>query len=149
LKGDVPPDRARSARSPDPGFGPRLSAEVERAVDAPIERVWAVLRDYRAARPRLLTEHFSGYVVQRRGEGAGTLIQYRLRVGRRRRAYVVAVEEPAPGRMLRERARGSALVVTWTLTPGGDGERTLVRLDRGRPGPRPRSRLGRAPGRPR
>jgi uncharacterized protein YjiS (DUF1127 family) len=30
--------------------------------------------------------------------------------------------------MLRERARISALVSTWTLTPGGEGERTVVRL---------------------
>jgi hypothetical protein len=32
------------------------------------------------------------------------------------------------GRQLRERALHSALVITWTLTPGGDGERTVVRL---------------------
>jgi hypothetical protein len=38
-----------------PGLGRRVSVEVERTVDAPIERVWALLRDYRVARPRLLT----------------------------------------------------------------------------------------------
>jgi hypothetical protein len=106
-----------------------------------MERVWAVLRDYRAARPRLLTEHFSEYVVQRRGEGAGTLIEYRLRVARRRRAYVVAVEEPAPGRMLRERARGSG---------GGpalldDAEPGAKLGRRGRPGEADRGDLGVGP----
>jgi hypothetical protein len=40
----------------------------------------------------------------------------------------VAVEEPTPGRQLRERDRSSALVTTWTLTPAGDGERTLIHL---------------------
>jgi hypothetical protein len=30
--------------------------------------------------------------------------------------------------MLSERARTSALVSTWTLTPGGEGERTVLRL---------------------
>ena len=30
--------------------------------------------------------------------------------------------------MLRERDRTSAWVSTWTLTPGGEGERTVVRL---------------------
>src|SRR4051812_50048028 len=30
--------------------------------------------------------------------------------------------------MLRERARDSAWLCTWTLTPGGEGERTVVRL---------------------
>jgi uncharacterized protein YndB with AHSA1/START domain len=56
--------------------------EVERTVDAPMERVWALLRDYRVARPQLLTEHFSDYGVRERGAGAGTVIAYRLRAGR-------------------------------------------------------------------
>ena len=126
--GSVPPDPARLARPPDPGLGPRVSVEVERTVDAPMERVWALLRDYRVARARLLTEHFSDYAVQERGEGAGTVIEYQLRVGRHQRHHVIAVQEPVPGRMLRERDRTSALVSTWTLTPGGEGERTVVRL---------------------
>jgi hypothetical protein len=85
-----------------------------------MDRVWALLRDYRVARPRLLTEHFSGYGVQERGDGAGTVIAYGLRVGRHQRDHVVGVQEPVPGRVLRGRARGSALVSTWTLTPGGE-----------------------------
>src|SRR3954468_7710349 len=124
----VPPDPARLARASDPGLGRRVSVELERTVDAPMERVWALLRDYRVARPRLLTAHFSDYGVRERGEGAGTVIAYGLRVGRHQAEHVVAVGEPVPGRMLRERARDSAWVSTWTLTPGGDGERTVVRL---------------------
>ena len=42
---------------------------------------------------------------------------------------MIAVQEPAfRVGMLRERDRTSALVSTWTLTPGGEGERTVVRL---------------------
>jgi uncharacterized protein YndB with AHSA1/START domain len=124
----VPPDPARLARPPGPGLGRRISVEVERTVDAPMPRVWALLRDYRVARPRLLTEHFSDYAIHERGEGTGTVIEYRLRISRHERRHIVAVQEPVPGRVLRERARGSALVSTWTLTPGGEGERTVVRL---------------------
>jgi polyketide cyclase/dehydrase/lipid transport protein len=126
--GSVPPDPRRLARPPDPGLGARVAVEVERTLDAPMERVWALLRDYRVARPRVLTEHFSDYVVQERGEGAGTVIEYRLRVGRHQGRHVIAVQEPVAGRMLRERDRSSALVCTWTLTPGGEGERTVLRL---------------------
>jgi hypothetical protein len=124
----VPPDPARLARPSDPGLGRRVEVEVERTVDAPMGRVWALLRDYRVARPRLLSGHFSDYGVLERGEGAGTVIAYRLRLGRHERDHVVCVEESVPGRMLRERARTSAWVSTWTLTPGGEGERTVVRL---------------------
>ena len=56
------------------------------------------------------------------------MIGHGLRIGRRRASYVVAVEEPTPGRQLRERDRSSALVTTWTLTPAGEGERTLMHL---------------------
>jgi uncharacterized protein YndB with AHSA1/START domain len=124
----VPPDPARLARASDPGLRRRVSVELERTVHAPMERVWALLRDYRVARPRLLSEHFSDYGVHERGQGAGTVIAYRLRVGHHQAEHVVAVGEPVPGRMLRERARDSAWLCTWTLNPGGQGERTVVRL---------------------
>jgi hypothetical protein len=110
--GSVPPDPARLARPPDRGLGARVSLEVERTVDAPMERVWAPLRDYRFARPRFSTEHFGDYAVQAHGEGAGTVIADRLRVGRHRGRHVISVQEPVPGRMLRERDRTSALVST-------------------------------------
>jgi len=124
----VQPDPTRPVRPPEAGLARRVSVEVERTVDAPMEAVWAVLQDYRAARPCMLTEHFTDYVVRRRGEGAGTVVEYRLRFGRRERRYELTVEEPTPGRQLRERDRDSWLVTTWTLTPGGDGELTVVRL---------------------
>jgi hypothetical protein len=126
--GTARPDRSPARGPTEPGFGRLVSVELERTVDAPMQRVWVLLRDYRSARPRLLTGHFAGYAVQRGGDGAGTVIEFGLRVRRRERSYVVAVEEPAPGRQLRERARGSALVTTWTPTPGGEGERTVVWL---------------------
>ena len=76
----------------------------------------------------MLSESFAGYELHHGGVGAGTVIGYRLRVGRHERAFVLGVEEPTPGRQLRERDRHGGLLVTWTLTPGGDGERTVVRV---------------------
>jgi hypothetical protein len=118
----VPPDRARLARPPGPGLGRRISVELERTLAAPMPRVWALLRDYRVARPRLLTGHFTDDAIRERGERTGTVIEYRPRIARHERRHVVAVHEPLPGRVLRERARGSALVSTGMLTPGGEGE---------------------------
>ena len=37
---------ARSRGPTAPGFGRQLSMALERTVDAPLERVWAVLCDY-------------------------------------------------------------------------------------------------------
>jgi uncharacterized protein YndB with AHSA1/START domain len=122
------PDPGRLAASVDEGLGRRLSVDVERTVDAPIDVVWSVLCDYEYARPRMLPEHFVDYVIRDGGQGVGTVIAYLLRVGRRERRFQATVAEPMPGRQLRERDHRSGLVVTWTLTPGGDGERTVVRL---------------------
>ena len=109
-------------------FGRRLAVELERTITAPMDAVWSVLRDYRA-RERLLGAEFADYVVRAGGVGEGTVIAYRLRIGRHERAYELAVEEPTPARQVRERDPHGALVITWTLTPAGDGERTLVRVE--------------------
>lgn len=112
----------------DPGLGARVSVEAQRTVDAEMEHVWVLLCDYHAVRPRILTAHFADYAVRSGGHGAGSVIEHVLRVGRRERRYCSSVEEPAPGRQLRERDHHSRLLSTWTLAPGGDGERTVVRL---------------------
>ena len=62
----------------DAGFGRRICLQVERTVDVPMDRVWVVLRDYRAARPRMLAERIAEYAVQQH-EGERTVIDYRLR----------------------------------------------------------------------
>jgi len=121
-------DAAAGSGAPGVGFGRRIVSEVERTVAAPMELVWRCLRDYRGPRARLLGEPFADYELHDGGVGAGTVIGYRLRVGRDQRAFVLVVEEPTPGRQLRERDRHGGLLVAWTLTPGGDGERTIVRV---------------------
>jgi hypothetical protein len=112
----------------DPGLGARVSVETQRTVAAEMEHVWVLLCDYQAVRPRILTAHFADYAVHSGGHGAGSVIEHVLRVGRRERRYRSSVEEPAPGRQLRERDHRSRLLSTWTLTPGGDGELTVIRL---------------------
>jgi hypothetical protein len=87
---------------------------LERTIDAPMDRVWTVLRHYAQARPRILTGHFGDYVIHEGDRRSGTVIGYGLRVGAVAAPYLVAVEEPTPGRQL-QRDRSSALVATWTL----------------------------------
>jgi uncharacterized protein YjiS (DUF1127 family) len=77
----------------------------------------------------LLTGHFSDYAVHHGGDGAGTVIEYQLRgVGRHQVRHVIADRESVAGRMVREPDRTSALVSTWTLNPGGERERMVIRL---------------------
>jgi hypothetical protein len=107
----------------------QVVAQTERVIPTSPQRVRAFLSDYRNNRPRILPpEYFEDYRVEQGGEGAGTVISYRLRAGGRERAYRMHVEESAEGGPLVERDTGSSLVTTWTLTPTESGERTLVNL---------------------
>ena len=107
----------------------QIVAETEHLVEADPRRVHAFLTDYRNNRPRILPpEHFRDYRVEQGGDGAGTVISYRLRAGGRERPYRMRVEEPDADGPLVERDTESSLVTTWTLTPAASGERTLVSL---------------------
>lgn len=101
----------------------------ERLIAASPQRVRAFLADYRNNRPRILPpEYFEDYRVEQGGDGAGTVISYKLRAGGRERAYRMRVEESAEEGQLVERDAESSLVTTWTLIPAESGERTLVSL---------------------
>jgi hypothetical protein len=107
----------------------QVDAQTERLIAASPQRVWALLADYRNNRPRILPpEYFEDYRVEQGGDGAGTVISYRLRAGGRERSYRMRVEESAEDGQLLERDIESSLVTTWTLTPAENGEHTLVGL---------------------
>jgi uncharacterized protein YndB with AHSA1/START domain len=106
----------------------RVQVEIERIVAAGPGEVYELLRDYRGRRRAIAPPEIEDYQVEEGGESAGTLHRYRLRAGRRRRTYRVRVEEPVKGRTLRERDLQSSFVMTWELTPAGDGGQTRIRL---------------------
>ena len=90
-------------------------------------RVHAALADYRG-RERILPASYLDYRVEEGGEGAGTVVSFRLRACRRERRYVLEVAEPTPGVTLVERDRQSSLITTWILSPTASGTATDLRL---------------------
>ena len=102
----------------------RITAE--RSIDAPAERVYRYLADYREHHPRFLPPAFSDFHVEQGGVGAGTVVRFRLTVGGRSRAYRQRVAEPAPGRVLTESDLDSSAVTTFTVMPDGDHCRVRI-----------------------
>ncbi|HUA50014.1 MAG TPA: SRPBCC family protein [Solirubrobacteraceae bacterium] len=96
-----------------------VTASATKAVDAPPERVLGFLRDYREARPRILTENYTAYRVEQGGHGAGTVIGYHFAAGGRERDYRLSVEDEGGG--LVERDQLSSFVSRWTVAPNGSG----------------------------
>jgi Polyketide cyclase / dehydrase and lipid transport len=96
-----------------------VTARATKAVDASPEHVLAFLRDYREARPRILTDNYSQYRVESGGQGQGTVIGYHFAAGGRERDYRLSVEEDGAG--LSERDQLSSYVSRWTVAPGEAG----------------------------
>jgi hypothetical protein len=97
----------------------RVRAIAERTIGAPVEQVRQAVRDYADIRPILLTEHFSEYLVQAGGIGAGTTVHWKLAATSKRvRDCRIEVTEPAEGQLV-ERDANSSMVTTWTVRPSG------------------------------
>ncbi|MBM9507047.1 SRPBCC family protein [Actinacidiphila acididurans] len=103
-----------------------VEATTERIVAAAPERVYDALADYAGTRGRVLPEQFSEYEVRDGGQGAGTVVHWRLQATSKRvRDCLFDVTAPTPGQLV-ESDRNSSLVTTWTVTPAGEGRSKVV-----------------------
>ena len=108
-------------------MGRQIHVDLERTIPAPPARVHAALADYQG-RARILPASYLDWTVEEGGTGAGTVVSYRLRAGRRERPYRMEVAEPTPGVTLVERDRGSSLVTTWIMNPTASATATDLHL---------------------
>ena len=103
-----------------------VSVAAAREVGAPAAAVFGYIADYREHHPRFLPPAFSGFTVEEGGVGPGTVVRFTVSAGGRSRPYRMRVDEPEPGRVLRESDLGSSLVTTFTVTPEGDRSRVRI-----------------------
>jgi Polyketide cyclase / dehydrase and lipid transport len=79
-------------------FTVRASAHVE----APPERVYAIIADYHNGHPHILPKQFRNLSVEQGGVGAGTIIRFEFRAYGQTQRFRAIVTEPEPGRVLVE-----------------------------------------------
>ena len=107
---------------------PHLRAESSTTIDAPPERVYAIISDYHHGHPRILPkENFRDLKVEQGGVGAGTIITFTSRSGGVERHYRMQVSEPRPG-VLVEQDLSSSLTTTFTVAPLDGGARSQVTI---------------------
>ncbi|MEY9964711.1 uncharacterized protein YndB with AHSA1/START domain [Streptacidiphilus sp. MAP12-16] len=104
----------------------QVYAVTERVLDASPEQVFDALADYEKTRQGLLPAQYSEYQVREGGKGAGTVVHWKLQATEKRvRDCLFTVTEPSPGRLV-ETDANSSMVITWTVTPAGEGKAKVV-----------------------
>jgi uncharacterized protein YndB with AHSA1/START domain len=105
-----------------------ISTSAERRIEAPAERVFEYLADYREHHPRILPPQFGPLEIEQGGVGAGTVARFSISIGGRTTDYRVEVEVPEPGRVLTETDPTRRTVTRFTVEPTPDGA-SIVRID--------------------
>jgi len=98
-------------------------------INAPIEIVYAVLRDYEVGHRAILPEpFFESMEVLKGGQGEGTEIFIEMEVFGQEFTYHQRVTEPIPGHQLVERDINTGLASTFFLEPVGENQ-TRVHIE--------------------
>ena len=103
-----------------------IEVTAERTVNAPAEAVYGYIRDMNV-HPKFLPPAFTDFHVESGGVGTGSVTRFKVTAGGRTRDYHMTVDEPEPGRVLRESDQNSSLITKFTVDPGS-GQSSLVKI---------------------
>jgi uncharacterized protein YndB with AHSA1/START domain len=103
-----------------------IQVRAERTVNAPAEAVYGYIRDMHA-HAKFLPPAFSDFHVESGGVGAGSVTRFKVTAGGRTREYHMTVDEPEPGRVLRESDQNSTMITKFTVDPAVSGA-SLVQI---------------------
>ena len=98
----------------------QVSAASTVQIDATPEAVLAAVSDYVNVRPKVLSAHYSEYQVLEGGQGAGTVVTWKLQATESRVRVIKATVDVA-GRTVIEKDANSSLITNWTVAPAGPG----------------------------
>src|SRR5215470_8012651 len=100
-----------------------------RIIAAPPERIYSILSDYREGHPSILPHQFTSMTVERGGVGAGTIIQFTMRLWGRTQRFRASVSEPEPGRVLAETySEPNSAVTSFIVDPAPVAGQTQVTI---------------------
>ncbi|MGJ6121116.1 SRPBCC family protein [Mycolicibacterium fluoranthenivorans] len=104
----------------------QVSASNTVLIDATPEAVLAAVADYQTVRPKILSSHYSNYQVLEGGQGAGTVVSWKLQATESRVRDIKATVDVA-GKTVIEKDANSTLVTNWTVAPAGTGSTVTVK----------------------
>jgi len=105
----------------------RISAAAQLA--APAKSIYALIADYADGHQRILPRPpFVSLTVEQGGVGAGTVVNFQMRVMGQLRSYHSTITEPEPGRVLVEADTQAGTVTTFTVEPREGGQAAFVTI---------------------
>jgi len=113
--------------------------ETSRVIPASAEMIYAVLSDYEEGHRAILPKpYFTDMIVEKGGQGAGTVTLVHMNVMGSKRSFRLETSEPEPGRILEEVDRENGVTTRFILDPLQDnGCRVTIASDvQTSPGPR-------------
>jgi Polyketide cyclase / dehydrase and lipid transport len=100
----------------------RYTVRASAHIDAPADRVYGIIADYRVGHPSILPRAFKNFVVEQGGTGAGTIIRFEVRAFGTVTRFRAIVTEPQPGRVLVEtNVEPTESPTTFTVMPNPNG----------------------------
>jgi hypothetical protein len=98
-------------------------------VSAPARKVYDLIADYRNGHPLILPKpYFVSLSVEDGGYGAGTVIQFQMRLMGKIQSFHSTITEPEPGHILVETDRNTGALTTFTVEPRSQGEGAFVTI---------------------
>ncbi len=106
-----------------------VHVEATQAIDARPAEIYGVLSDYRVGHQAILPKpYFTEVVVEKGGQGAGTVLWVHMKIYGKTYRYHQVVSEPQPGRVLVETNLDGAVTTTFTVEPLEGGRRSRVTI---------------------
>jgi hypothetical protein len=100
----------------------RFSVTASAHIDAPPDRVFGIIADYRVGHPSILPKPFRNFAVEQGGTGAGTIVRFDVQAYGTVTKCRAIVTEPEPGRILVEKnVEPTESVTTFTVVAGANG----------------------------
>ncbi len=107
----------------------QVHIEASEVIEARPEMLYAIIADYREGHPAILPKkYFTEVVVEKGGQGAGTIVRSKMKVWGAVSVFRLLVAEPEPGRVLTESSLDSDLVTTFRFEPLEGGTKTRLTI---------------------
>ncbi len=106
-----------------------IHVEASHVIDARPEAVYAVLADYRVGHAAILPKlYFADLIVEKGGQGAGTVILAKMKIFGKEYTYHQLVSEPEPGRALVETEMSTGQFTRFTVDPLNSSTQSRVTI---------------------